>query len=68
MPASDAIIDWELVRRREIEEQDARRNVIQATEKETSTNVFQRLEGDSKPKGLSKVFRNYEAYEEVEDK
>ena len=39
-----------------------------AAEKKTSKNVFQRLGGDSQPKGLSEVFRNYEASEEVEDK
>ena len=43
MPASSVIIDRELVRRREIEEQDALRSISQATEKETTKNVFQRL-------------------------
>lgn len=36
--------------------------------KETSRNVFQRLGGDLKPKGLSEVFRNYKTSEEAEDK
>ncbi|KAM1315999.1 hypothetical protein COP2_020020 [Malus domestica] len=50
-------------------EQDARRSVMRAVEKETSKNVFQRrLNRDSEPKGLSKVFKNYEVSEEVEDK
>ncbi|KAM1104093.1 hypothetical protein ACFX19_012699 [Malus domestica] len=41
---------------------------MRAVEEETSRNVFQRLGGDSQPKNLSEVFRNYEASEEVEDK
>lgn len=40
---SGTIIDQELVRRKEIEEQDASRSVIRAAENETSKNVFQRL-------------------------
>ena len=43
-------------------------NIMREVEKETSRNIFQRLGGDSQPKNLSEVFRNYEASEEVEDK
>ncbi|KAB2617251.1 S2-RNase [Pyrus ussuriensis x Pyrus communis] len=38
------------------------------TNTETTKNVFQRLGGDSEPKGLFEVFRNFKASEEVEDK
>lgn len=41
---------------------------MRAAEKVTSRNIFQRFGGDSEPKGLSEVFRNYEAFEEIEDK
>lgn len=68
VPASSTIIDQELVRIKEIEEHDARRSVMRVAEKVTSKNVFQRLGGDSEPKGLSEVFRNYEASQEVKDK
>lgn len=68
MPASGAIINRELARRRETKEQDVHKNIIWVAEKETSKNVFQRLMGHSEPKGLSEVFRNHEASEEVEDK
>ncbi|KAM2602285.1 hypothetical protein TB1_039703 [Malus domestica] len=43
-------------------------NIMWAAEKETSINVFQRLGGDSQPKNLLEIFRNYEDSEEVEDK
>lgn len=68
VPTSGAIIDQELVRRREIKENDAHINVIRAIKKETTKNIFQRLGGDSEPKGLSKVFRNYNVSEEPGDK
>ncbi|KAB2608815.1 S2-RNase [Pyrus ussuriensis x Pyrus communis] len=58
MPASEVIIDQELIRRREKEEQETRRSIMRAAENETSRN----------PKNLSNVFRNNEASEEVEDK
>ncbi|KAM2421462.1 hypothetical protein ACFXTH_027787 [Malus domestica] len=69
VPTLGAIIDRELFRRREMEEHDVRRSVLQAAEtsKETTKNVFQRLGGDLESKGLSKVFRDFEASEEVED-
>ena len=38
--ASGAIIDQELIRRNEIEEQEIRMSIIRAAEKETSRNVF----------------------------
>ncbi|KAB2636103.1 S2-RNase [Pyrus ussuriensis x Pyrus communis] len=55
VPTSGAIIDQELIRRKEKKDQEACRSIMRAAEKETSGN------------GLSKVFRNYEASEEVED-
>ena len=65
---AEAILDHELVKRKEKEEQERRMNIMQTNEKKTSRNVFQKLEGDSQPKNLSEVFRNYEASEEVEEK
>ncbi|KAM2230780.1 hypothetical protein ACFXTH_014954 [Malus domestica] len=62
------IIDQEFIRRNEKEEQEARRSIMQTVEKETSRNVFQGLGRDSQPKGLSEVFRDYEVFEEVEDR
>ncbi|KAB2636835.1 S2-RNase [Pyrus ussuriensis x Pyrus communis] len=55
---SRAIIDQEL----------ARISIMRVAKKETSRNVFPRLGRDSQPNGLSEVFRNYEASEDVEDK
>ena len=63
-----AIIDQELVKMREREEQEMRISVMRSIEKEASRNIVQRLRGDSQPKNLSEVFRNCEASEEVEDK
>ncbi|KAB2625546.1 receptor-like protein 12 [Pyrus ussuriensis x Pyrus communis] len=40
-----------LIRRKEKEKQEAHRSIMHAIEKETSRNVFQRLGGDSQPKG-----------------
>ncbi|KAB2595290.1 hypothetical protein D8674_030740 [Pyrus ussuriensis x Pyrus communis] len=68
VPAARAIIDQELIRRREKERLEARISIMRIAKKETSRNVFQRLENDSQPKGLSEVFRNYEASEKVEDR
>ena len=67
MPATRAIIDQELIKRRVKKEHRNRMNILRAAEKETLRNVFQKLGGDSQPKNLSEVFRNYEASEEVED-
>ncbi|KAB2630739.1 S2-RNase [Pyrus ussuriensis x Pyrus communis] len=60
VPASGAIIDWELVKMKGIEEQDAHLSNLQATEanKENTKN----------PKNLSEVFRNFEASEKMKDK
>ncbi|KAM1739092.1 hypothetical protein ACFX11_014842 [Malus domestica] len=41
---------------------------MQTLEKEAYENVFQRLDGDSEPKGLYEVFKNYEVSEKAEDK
>ncbi|KAB2618151.1 receptor-like protein 12 [Pyrus ussuriensis x Pyrus communis] len=68
VPTIEAILDQELIMRREKEEHENRANVIRAVKKETSRNVFQRLGRNSQPKNLSEVFRNYEASEEVENK
>ncbi|KAB2600538.1 receptor-like protein 12 [Pyrus ussuriensis x Pyrus communis] len=68
VPTSRAIIDQKLIKKREIEEQEACRSIMRATENETSRNVFQRLGGDFEPKNLSEVFRNHKASKEVEDK
>ena len=68
IPAAGAIMDRELIRMREKEKKEKRISTMRARELETSRNVFQRLGGDSQPKNLSEVFRNYEASEEVEDK
>ncbi|KAB2620592.1 receptor-like protein 12 [Pyrus ussuriensis x Pyrus communis] len=60
VPAARAIIDQELIRRREKERLEACISIMRTAEKETSRNLFQRLEIDSQPNGLSEVFRNYE--------
>ncbi|KAM1080351.1 hypothetical protein ACFX1Q_015798 [Malus domestica] len=67
IPSAGVLIDHELVRRKE---EDARRETReknkQATRKDTSRSVFQRLRGDSQPKALLEVFRNHEASDEAE--
>lgn len=65
VPVPGAIVDQELVKRKEKEEQDARRNVLHAIEirQEDTKNVFQKSGGDSEPKNLSKMFRDFEASE-----
>ncbi|KAB2599602.1 UDP-glycosyltransferase 85A2-like [Pyrus ussuriensis x Pyrus communis] len=62
------IIDKKLIKRRKEEEHENHMSIMRAAERETSRNVFQRFEGDSQPKNLSEVFRNYEVSEEVEDR
>ncbi|KAB2626103.1 receptor-like protein 12 [Pyrus ussuriensis x Pyrus communis] len=68
VPVAGAILDHELIKRREREEQESRKNSMWVAEKETSRNIFQKLGGNSQPKNLLEVFRNYEALEEREDK
>lgn len=65
VPVPGAIVDQELVKKKEKEEQDARRNVLHAIEirQEDTKNVFQRSGRDSEPKNLSKMFRDFEASE-----
>ncbi|KAM2704644.1 hypothetical protein EV1_033951 [Malus domestica] len=68
IPPAGILIDHELIRRKEEDEmREAHEKIKQATRKDTSRSVFQRLGGDSQPKALSKVFRNHEASEEAED-
>ena len=40
---------------------------MRAAEKGNFQECIQRLSGDSEPKGLSEVFRNYKVSEEAED-
>ncbi|KAM2985813.1 hypothetical protein FF2_006165 [Malus domestica] len=58
IPPAGVLIDHELIKR------EAREKLKQATRKNTSRSVFQRLGGDSQPKALSEVFRNYEVSDE----
>ncbi|KAM1750792.1 hypothetical protein ACFX11_008986 [Malus domestica] len=68
IPPAGILIDHELIRRKEEDERRrAHEKIKQATKKDTSRSVFQRLGGDSQPKALSEVFRNHEASEEAED-
>ncbi|KAM1345809.1 hypothetical protein ACFX2H_034945 [Malus domestica] len=68
IPPAGILIDHELIRRKEENERRrAHEKIKQATKKDTSRSVFQRLGGDSQPKALSEVFRNHEASEEAED-
>ncbi|KAM2035122.1 hypothetical protein ACFX16_038256 [Malus domestica] len=67
IPSARVLIDHELVRRKEEDaRREAREKNKQATRKDTSRSVFQRLGGDSQPKALSEVFRNHEASDEAE--
>ncbi|KAM1157888.1 hypothetical protein ACFX1X_028754 [Malus domestica] len=61
IPPAGVLIDHELIKR------ETRERIKQATRKNTSRSVFQRLGGDSQPKALSEVFRNYEVSDEAED-
>ncbi|KAM1493283.1 hypothetical protein PS1_025447 [Malus domestica] len=68
IPPTGILIDHELIRRKEEDERmRAHEKIKQATKKDTSRSVFQRLGGDSQPKALSEVCRNHEASEEAED-
>ncbi|KAM2728833.1 hypothetical protein EV1_000281 [Malus domestica] len=68
IPPAGILIDHELIRRKEEDERKkVHEKTKQATRRDTSRNVFQRLGGDSQPKSLSEVFRNHEASEEAED-
>ncbi|KAM1135446.1 hypothetical protein ACFX2J_044279 [Malus domestica] len=68
IPLAGILIDHELIRRKEEDgRREAHQKIKQATRKDTSRSVFQRLGGDSQPKALSEVFRNHEASEEAED-
>ncbi|KAM1957961.1 hypothetical protein ACFX15_003415 [Malus domestica] len=68
IPPAGILIDYELIRRKEeYIRREAREKIKQATRKNTSRSVFQRLGGDSQPKALSEVFRNHEAFDEAED-
>ncbi|KAM1383688.1 hypothetical protein ACFX2F_035996 [Malus domestica] len=67
IPSAGVLIDHELIRRKEEDtRREAREKIKQATKKDTSRSVFQRLGGDSQPKALSEVFRNHEASDEAE--
>ncbi|KAM1353398.1 hypothetical protein ACFX2H_032895 [Malus domestica] len=67
VPSAGVLIDHELIRRKEEDtRREARERSKQATKKDTSRSVFQRLGGDSQPKALSEVFRNHEASDEAE--
>ncbi|KAB2634111.1 receptor-like protein 12 [Pyrus ussuriensis x Pyrus communis] len=68
VPATGAIIDQKLIKRRNKEKQEAHKNVMRAAERETSRNAFQWLRRNSQPKSLLEVFKNYEASEEVDDR
>ncbi|KAM1434717.1 hypothetical protein ACFX2I_042772 [Malus domestica] len=68
IPPAGVLIDRELIRRKEEDvRREVREKIKQATKKDTSRNVFQRLGGDSQPKALSEVFRNHEVSDEAED-
>ncbi|KAM1800758.1 hypothetical protein ACFX11_032438 [Malus domestica] len=68
IPPAGILIDHELIRRKEEDvRREAREKIKQATKKDTSRSVFQRLGGDSQPKALSEVFRNHEVSKEAED-
>ncbi|KAM1097453.1 hypothetical protein ACFX19_015108 [Malus domestica] len=68
IPPTGVLIDRELIRRKEEDvRREAREKIKQATKKDTSRSVFQRLGGDSQPKALSEVFRNHEVSDEAED-
>ncbi|KAM1400648.1 hypothetical protein ACFX2F_027900 [Malus domestica] len=68
IPPAGVLIDRELIRRKEEDvRREAREKIKQATKKDTSRSVFQRLGGDSQPKALSEVFRNHEVSEEAKD-
>ncbi|KAM1974781.1 hypothetical protein ACFX15_039633 [Malus domestica] len=68
IPPAGVLIDHELIRRKEEDvRREAREKIKQATKKDTSRSVFQRLGGDSQPKALSEVFRNHEVSDEAED-
>ena len=68
IPPDGVLIDRELIRRKEEDvRREAREKIKQATKKDTSRSVFQRLGGDSQPKALSEVFRNHEVSEKAED-
>ncbi|KAM1137717.1 hypothetical protein COP1_035697 [Malus domestica] len=68
IPPAGVLIDHELIRRKEEDtKREAREKIKQATRKDTSRSVFQRLGGDSQPKALSEVFRNHEVSDEAED-
>ncbi|KAM2252277.1 hypothetical protein ACFX1S_006809 [Malus domestica] len=68
VPPAGVLIDPELIRRKEEDtRREAREKIKQATRKDTSRSVFQRLGGDSQPKSLSEVFRNHEVSDEAEN-
>ncbi|KAM2796907.1 hypothetical protein COP1_007984 [Malus domestica] len=69
IPPAGVLIDHELIRRKEEEEErkEAREKAGRTAGRETSRSVFQRLRGDSQLRALSEVFRNHEASEKAED-